>query len=337
MRLSEIGEFGFIDRIAPLGLIRPEHVVRGIGDDCAVIELDATNRLLITTDLLVERVHFHKSWSTPNIVGRKALAVNISDIAACGGIPRDAFVSIAVPEDVELEWLESFYQGMASLAREFDINIVGGDTTRSRADLVINIALTGIVHRDEVLLRNTAQPGDIIVLTGPTGQSAAGCEILLHQPHLPDHLAEPLTKAHLDPRPHVKEGRFLAASHCCSAAIDLSDGLSSDLGHICSQSGIGALLYEDKIPLTEALSSACRHMGRDPLDWVLNGGEDYILIAAIQEESVARLEHEAKQQGIDLFPIGILQAKSGVRIVRRSRITEDVHPRGWNHFMTNLE
>ncbi len=320
-----------------MGLIRPEHVVRGIGDDCAVIELDDINCLLLTTDLLVERVHFHKSWSSPHILGRKALAVNVSDIAACGGIPRDAFVSIAVPEDVELEWLEKFYQGMTSLAREFDINVLGGDTTRSRSDLVINVALTGVVPQDEVLLRNTAQPGDIIVLTGPTGQSAAGCEILLHQHQIPDRLAEPLTKAHLDPRPHVKEGRFLATSHCCSAAIDVSDGLSSDLGHICSQSGIGALVYEDKIPLTEALRSACRHMGRDPLDWALHGGEDYVLIAAIKEASLSRLEDDAKHQGIDLFRIGILKEKPGIKIVRRSGITEDVPARGWNHFTKTLE
>jgi len=332
LRLSDIGEFGFIDRITPFGLIRPENIVQGIGDDCAVIALDGGQCLLVTTDLLVEKIHFLRSWSSPYLLGRKALAVNVSDIAACGGIPRDAFVSLAIPDDVSVEWLDALYEGLMSFAREFDINVLGGDTTRSKKDLVINIALTGLVSRDEVLLRNTARPGDVIVLTGQTGLSAAGCHLLLHDLDLPEDLASPLKTAHLDPRPHVKEGRFLVASQCCSTAIDVSDGLSSDLGHICSQSGVGALLYEDRVPITDLLRSACRQMGQDPLDWALHGGEDYVLIAAIKEDCPARLEKNARDLGIEIFPIGVLVKEKGMKIQRISGIIEELSPGGWNHF-----
>ncbi len=134
MKLKEIGEFGFIDRIAPLGSFRSEGVVKGIGDDCAVISIGGPEHLLVTTDLLVERVHFFMHWASPEVIGAKALTANLSDIAACGGIPRDAFVSLAIPETMDLEWLDGLYRGMADIARTFDVNLLGGDTTRSKSD-----------------------------------------------------------------------------------------------------------------------------------------------------------------------------------------------------------
>ena len=126
MKLKEIGEFGFINRIAPLGAIRTEGVVKGIGDDCAVIDVGASDYLLLTTDLLVERVHFLRDWASPEIFGAKALAVNLSDIAACGGLPRDAFISLAIPDGTDVDWLDGFYRGMADLARRWDVNLLGG-------------------------------------------------------------------------------------------------------------------------------------------------------------------------------------------------------------------
>jgi thiamine-monophosphate kinase len=128
VKLKDIGEFGFIDRIAPLGRIRPEGVIKGIGDDCAVISINSEQYLLVTTDLFVEKVHFLMDWASPEIIGAKVLTTNVSDIAACGGVPRDAFISIAVPDNLDLGWLDAFYKGMSDLAREFSINLLGGDT-----------------------------------------------------------------------------------------------------------------------------------------------------------------------------------------------------------------
>jgi len=337
MKLSEIGEFGFIDRIAPLGLIRPHNVIRGIGDDCAVTKIDDNACLLVTTDLLIERVHFMRSWGPANILGRKSLAVNISDIAACGGVPQDAFVSIGVPDDVDLAWLDGFYAGLAGLAREYSVNLLGGDTTRSLTDIVINIAITGIVASDEVLLRKTARPGNIIALTGPTGLAAAGCELLLRGENALEPWAEALKAAHLDPRPHVPEGRYLAKSHACTAAIDISDGLSSDLSHICKQSGVGALIFEEKLPINHALREAAYHLGRDPLEWVLHGGEDYALLTSLNQDAFPSMEVAVAERGIKLVAIGVVQEAPGIRLQRRSGHEEILVPGGWNHFVERRE
>ncbi len=304
MRLEELGEFGFIDRVAPFCRIRNRGVVKGIGDDCAVVSLEGPDYLLVTTDLLVERVHFRLEWGSPEDLGAKALAVNLSDIAACGGVPLDAFIGLAIPSGTRVEWLDGFYKGITDLAREYEVNLLGGDTTRSRTDLMISIALTGTVPQDQVLFRHTAQAGDMVVLTGPTGESAAGLEILLQSPHIPTDLAQELTRSHLLPRPHVREGRFLATSGACHAAIDVSDGLLSDLWHLCRDSGLGAALYQDRIPLTRSLVTAGRLLGKDVLQWALNGGEDYVLIAAVKPQQWDNLLYASREKGFALTAIG---------------------------------
>ena len=211
MKLKEIGEFGFIDRIAPLGSLRAEGVVKGIGDDCAVISIGGPEHLLVTTDLLVENVHFFMHWAPPEVIGAKALTANLSDIAACGGIPRDVFISLAIPETLDVEWLDSLYRGMADIARTLDVDLLGGDTTGSKRDFAINIAVTGLVPVDEVLFRHTARSNDIIVLTGRTGESGAGLDILLGSPEMPQEVARPLLASHLEaPRPY--NGRSLTGT-----------------------------------------------------------------------------------------------------------------------------
>jgi thiamine-monophosphate kinase len=332
MKLKEIGEFGFINRIAPLGAIRTEGVVKGIGDDCAVIDVGASDYLLLTTDLLVERVHFLRDWASPEIFGAKALAVNLSDIAACGGLPRDAFISLAIPDGTDVDWLDGFYRGMADLARRWDVNLLGGDTSGSKVDLMINVAVTGLVPRNEVLFRHTASPGDVIVITGPLGESAAGLDILLGAVDLPGHVGHGLVQAHLEPRPHIDEGRFLASSGACTAAIDVSDGLSSDLGHLCEDSGVGALVFEDSLPLSQPLVQAAAALGKDPLQWVLHGGEDYVLLAAVRHEIAEEINARAADRGWSFLPIGGFIEGRGMELVRRDGTRESFTPRGWDHF-----
>jgi thiamine-monophosphate kinase len=332
MKLKEIGEFGFIDRIAPLGRIRAEGVVKGIGDDCAVVSIDGPDYLLVTTDLLVERVHFLMDWAPAEVIGRKALAVNLSDIAACGGFPLDAFISLAIPEGLDVEWLDALYQGMHRLADSFQVNLLGGDTTGSKSDLVINVAVTGRVSRNEVLFRHTAREGDVIAVTGLLGESAAGLDILLRKLQLPADVAEPLLTAHLEPRPHLPEGRFLASSGACTAAIDVSDGLSSDLGHVCQDSGLAAVVYEDRIPVSPALAGFADLTGKDPIEVTLSGGEDYVLLVALKRDMAEDLQRRAVDQGMQLQLIGEFIAGRGMELVRRNGTRKPFGPRGWDHF-----
>ena len=179
MKLKDIGEFGFIERIREGCLIRDKNVIRGIGDDCGVFGTSGEIATLLTTDMLVEKIHFLLGAISPYQLGRKSLAVNMSDIAAMGGTPQEAVISIAVPDKVDLAFLDDFYDGMKSIAEEFDVNLLGGDTTSSPEHLVVNVALVGEVRVDEILYRSGAEVGDLIFLTGAVGSSAAGLDILL--------------------------------------------------------------------------------------------------------------------------------------------------------------
>jgi thiamine-monophosphate kinase len=333
MKLKDIGEFGFIERIAHRTRAVSPSVVKGIGDDCAVIESPGPDLLLVTTDLLVERVHFLLDWYDPKTLGAKALAVNISDIAACGGIPLDAFVSLAIPDHVDVEFLDALYAGMSETAERYGVHILGGDTTGSKTDLIINVALTGRVPRDEVLLRHTARPGDTIVLTGPVGASAAGCRALLGALDVPPAVRDKLIHVHLNPVPHVPEGRFLAQSGVCSACIDVSDGLSSDLAHVCTDSCLGATISETLLPVHPALADlghllpAC-----DILELALHSGEEYVLLAAVRSDSLEHLLAAADAEGLTLYPVGTFDAEPGLRLRRNDGTLIALKPRGWDHF-----
>jgi len=332
VKLSDIGEFGFIDRISPLGKIRAEGVVKGIGDDCAVIDVRGPEYLLITTDLLVEKVHFLLDWSSPGTIGARSLTANLSDIAACGGTPRDAFLSLAIPDYMDVEWLDGFYRGLTDLARTYNVNVLGGDTTSSRGHLVINIVVTGLVPTEQVLFRHTARAGDIIVLTGLTGMSRAGCDILLRDPTMGGESAKSLIQAHLQPQPHLEEGKILASSGACTAAIDVSDGVSSDLGHLCQDSGLAAILYEEKIPVAAELRDIGPVAGKDPLDWILNGGEDYVLLAAVKPDCLETLLKQATVSGREFFPIGEFVPGNKMELVGLDGSRREIRPAGWNHF-----
>ena len=210
MKLKDIGEFGFIKKISRGCLIRPDSIVKAIGDDAAAFTTDPTQVSLITTDLLVERIHFLRNAISGFDLGYKSLAVNLSDIAAMGGIARESFVSIAIPEDCPLEYLEAVYDGMKDLAARFDVNILGGDTTRSIIDLIINVVVHGTVARKEMLCRDAAEPGDVVFSTGYLGDSRAGLYLILNNIPADSDEWRNLLRAHLLPEPHLLEGRFLA-------------------------------------------------------------------------------------------------------------------------------
>ncbi len=335
MNLKEIGEFGFIKKISRGCLIRPDRVIKGIGDDAAAFITDPGYLNLITTDLLVERIHFLREAISGFDLGYKSLAVNLSDIAAMGGTAREAFVSIAIPEDCHLDYLEQIYDGIKNLAAKFEVNVLGGDTTGSRIDLIINIVVQGIVSKEELLCRDAARPGDIIFSTGFLGDSRAGLHLILNKITADTEALKSLLKSHLVPEPHLQEGRFLARRRGVHAAIDTSDGLSSDLGHIVEESRVGARLFADKIPVSQALEEFCTRFDFDPIHYALAGGEDYTLLCTITPESADQIANAfAKEFKRPLFRIGEITAEKQLALVYPDARTKPITSTGWDHFRT---
>lgn len=333
MKLREIGEFGFIERISRGCLIRPERVLRAIGDDAAVFRATAGKVLLVTTDLLVERVHFVREATSAFNLGYKALAVNLSDIAAMGGAPNEAFVSIGVPEDCPVEYLEELYQGIKHLAAQHAVNILGGDTTGSKTDLIINVAVMGTVEESRLLLRSGAQVGDQVCVTGCLGDSRAGLHLILNG--LPADTADgkALFEAHILPRPHLEEGRFLAGCDGVRAAIDLSDGLSSDLGHILSCSGVGACIEDRRLPLSGPLQAFCLKFGFDPAAYAMAGGEDYVLLCTVAAERMESVAADYAQRfGRPLHRVGEITATGRMERVGPDGKASLMTSTGWDHF-----
>ena len=333
MSLKEIGEFGFIKKISRGCLIRPDTIVKAIGDDAAAFKSDPDQLTLITTDLLVERIHFLREAISGFDLGYKALAVNLSDIAAMGGTAREAFISIAIPDDCQLDYLDEIYNGIKDLAARYDVNVLGGDTTRSKIDLIINIVIQGVVPEAEILCRNAAQPADIICSTGFLGDSKAGLHLILNQITADSQVLKSLLEAHNLPQPHLREGRFLARQSGVHAAIDTSDGLSSDLGHIVEESRVGARLYADKIPISPSLKSFCARFDFDPVDYALSGGEDYTLLCTIAPERAEDILHEfEKTFKRPLFVIGEITADKQLTLLNPDGKTKPITPTGWDHF-----
>jgi thiamine-monophosphate kinase len=335
MNLKEIGEFGFIKKISRGCLIRPDTIIKGICDDAAAFITEPGYLTLITTDLLVERIHFLREAISGFDLGYKSLAVNLSDIAAMGGTAREAFVSIAIPEECQLDYLEQIYNGIKNLAAKFEVNVLGGDTTSSKIDLIINIVVQGIVSKEELLCRDAARPGDIIFSTGFLGDSRAGLHLILNKIALDTQALKSLLKAHRVPEPHLREGRFLAQQQGVHAAIDTSDGLSSDLGHIVEESRVGARLFADKIPVSQELMDFCTRFDFDPIEYALTGGEDYTLLCTITPESANQIANAfEKEFKRPLFQIGEITAEKQLMLVYPDAKTKPITPTGWDHFRT---
>ncbi|MEW5909437.1 MAG: thiamine-phosphate kinase [Thermodesulfobacteriota bacterium] len=335
LNLNDIGEFGFINRISRGCLIRPNAVIKGIGDDAAVFAAENGRVFLLTTDLLIERIHFLRNATSGFGLGYKALAVNLSDIAAMGGKPNDAFISIGIPKDCSLEYLDDLYEGMKTLASEFQVNILGGDTTSSKSDLIINIAMTGTALESEILYRHTARNGDVIAVTGCIGESRAGLHLILENKTDDSKEFQTLVDAHLFPKPYVLEGRFLAGLGCVHAAIDVSDGLSSDLRHILEASTAGARLYSSRIPVSGTLNRFCERFGFDLLEFALAGGEDYVLICTLSSdmaEKACSAYFETFKKPLHI--IGEITSSGTMEIVGPCGETTPLAPTGWDHFKT---
>ncbi len=331
--MKNTSEFDLIDKITKACLIKPGNVIKAIGDDAAAFCTDSGKIILVTTDLLVERVHFLAESVSGFDLGQKALAVNLSDIAAMGGVAHHAFVSIAIPEKYETHYIENIYKGIKALAKKFKVNILGGDTTGSKSDLVINIAVTGFADKDAILFRSDAKKGDKIYSTGFLGDSKAGLYLILNKIPVDSKEWKALWDAHIMPRPYLEEGRFLAKQKGVHAAIDVSDGLSSDLGHIIKQSRKGAKIYRGNIPVSDNLKKFCRYFNKNPLEFALSGGEDYTLLVTIDKNMAQYVEKAYREKfGKPLFFMGEITGSGAMELIYENGKSRIITPSGWDHF-----
>jgi len=335
LKFREIGEFGFIDSIKEQCVTSLKGVVKGIGDDCAVFGPYSGRVLLFTTDMLIEDIHFLRDRITPYQLGWKAIAVNLSDIAAMGGEPLYCLISLGIPVEMDVELIQDFYKGMKDICERYRVNIVGGDTVASPDKLTINVSLIGDAKEGEVLYRSGARPGDKIYLTGNVGDSSAGLKILKNEISPPRSMSGHFLKTHNEPKPLIETGRIVATSRLASSMIDLSDGLLSDLGHICEESRVGALLFGSKIPLSSELKLLASRANFNPLDLALSGGEDYLLLLTVPEANTHDLELLFEDnRPSPLYLIGEMTEEEGIRMVTEDGSVEELGPKGFNHFIS---
>jgi thiamine-monophosphate kinase len=298
MLIKKIGEFGLIERFRRM-IKTDSSVVKGSGDDCAVLKLDNNHYQLYTCDMLVQDVDFSLK-DKPYLIGRKSLAVQISDIAACGGLPRHCLISLSMPSKTKLKFVDKLFNGMLDTAKEYNINIVGGDLSRGK-QLAIDVSMLGIVEKRNLVLRSGARPGEIIFVTGKLGGSIRG--------------------KHLTFKPRLKEARFLVKNFKVSSMIDISDGLAQDLGHILEQSSAGAVIYEKLIPQTKQARN---------LNEVLFMGEDFELIFTLSNREAKKLL-DKKISGFK--PIGeIVSKEKGLQLIDKTNRERIIEPKGFRHF-----
>lgn len=333
--VADIGEFGLIDRIQKiLPEAKHEDVLIGIGDDTAVIKIDAHRAWLVTCDIQVEDQHFRLQHISPYQLGRRAMAVNLSDIAAMGGKPTFALVSLGFPKSLPLSDFENLFKGMGDQLAEFSAIIIGGNLSNTESKMIIDITLLGEVSPKQFLTRSGAKAGDRIFVTGNLGASGAGFYLLeKYGKNYPTEFDE-LVQSHRQPIPRIQIGQRIAQSSWGTAMIDLSDGLASDLNHICKMSSVGAEIYQYQIPLPDNIFKASALTNHLPLQLALHSGEDYeLLFAARPEIPNSLLNSIIKDTGVPITEIGrILPADCGYYIIDRQSEKSPIQPKGWDHF-----
>jgi len=329
MNLREIGEFGLIDRIRKWMAASDPALVQGIGDDVAVIEMK-TKILLVTTDILIEGIHFDRSWIDPYRLGKKALMVNLSDIAAMGGIPKYFLISIGLSKNLPLSFVSQFYRGLKEGAKRFGVDLIGGDTSLSQK-IIINICLLGEGRKGNLLFRKGAKVGDSLFVSGTLGDSALGLKIL--QKKGARRGPKRLIEKHLSPCPRIELGQAIAKHRWATAMIDISDGLQIDTSHILEESGVGARIWEDRIPLSKLYRKWVHPYSKDPYQMALGGGEDYELLFTAPPEIKKRISSLALSFKIPITCIGeILPKKEGLRIIREDGKNYSPSRLGFDHF-----
>jgi thiamine-monophosphate kinase len=316
-------EFDFIRNI------KKKYSLGLVGDDCAVLPKDAETDQLVTADMLVEEIDFQLDWTTPRLLGHKALAVSLSDIAAMGGTPSWALLSIGVPERLwNANFLDEFYEGWHELAALYDVELAGGDVSRSPKGLVIDSVVSGVVAKGQAVLRSGASPGESIYVSGPLGGAAAGLQLLEEGRRYSSENSDAksgMMLKQLRPVPQLRLGNQLQANMLATSMIDLSDGLSSDLTHLCRASGTGARIFADEMPFDAALLEIAGSIER-MLEFTLHGGEDFELLFTADQEKISAAGLN------EVFRIGEMTGNPGVIEVIRGGNIEPLPARGYRHF-----
>ena len=333
MMVRELGEFALLARLQRrLKQADAPPVVRGIGDDCAVLRPANGHDLLVTTDTQEEGVHFRRDWSTPEDIGWRCLAVNVSDIAAMGGVPLGAVVALSLPETLAVAFVEAMYDGMNTLAEAYDCPIIGGNISKSTERLSVTITVLGSTPQGTAAYRASGCAGDAIWVTGELGGAKAGLEALIHPQAVIGLPTDTVLARYRRPRPRLREALFLR-QHGARSLIDLSDGLSSDLAHVCEASGVGAQLHAEDIPVGDETRRVARALGLDVLTMALHGGEDFELCLTAPPDAAAPLEQGFRHQfNCPLTCIGTIQAGAGVTLRHPDGREESLAAGGYDHF-----
>ena len=337
-----LNEKSLIHRIRRAAATRNNRAGRGIGDDCAVLPLPRGHEALVTTDFSLEDVHFRREWHPPDSVGHRCLARGLSDIAAMGGIPRAAFLSLALPPGLPQSWVDKFVAGLLKLAAQFSVPLAGGDTAQSPTGILADIVVLGSVPTGQAVLRSGARPGDFLYITGTLGEAAGA----LHQLRDGKKLRPRSHPKHFYPQPRVAVGQFLREKKLASAMIDISDGLSTDLGHICDESGVGAVVYAQAVPAAGATSQNRRFVSGHgfsraerksimggasapaSFELALHGGDEYELLFTARPNR--RIPKEIC--GVAITRIGEILSGQQMRLATADGKAQLLKPAGWEHF-----
>lgn len=336
--IDELGEFALIDQLTNQFENRNPNTLLGIGDDAAVIALSETESLLLSTDSLVEGIHFNLMYMPLKHLGYKAVAVNVSDICAMNGVAEQITVSIAVSSKFSLEALEELYEGIKLACEHYKIDLIGGDTTSSRAGLMLNIAVVGRAQKDKIAYRSGAKEYDLLVVTGDLGAAYMGLQLLERekevfqanpniQPDLDGH--DYIIERQLKPEARVDIIQYLKELEVVpTSMIDISDGLASEILHICKASKVGCYLYDEKIPIDAKTSMTAIDFNLDPSTCALNGGEDYELLFTVKQE-----DFEKVNSNPNMTIIGhITDEKDGIYFIDKSGSAITLKAQGWKHF-----
>lgn len=335
--ISDLGEFGLIDHLNEKVIIKNPSTLKGIGDDAAVIEAGDMVKV-VTTDLLVEGVHFDLSYAPLTHLGFKAVAVNVSDVAAMNAIPKQITVSIALSNRFSVEAIDALYEGIHAACEHYGVDLIGGDTTASRSGLVISVTAIGEAKPEQISYRSGAKENDILCVTGDLGGALVGLQILerekevfLVNPDMKPDLGKYtlVTARQLKPDARVDIIHELREMEVVpTSMMDISDGLASEIFHICKASGVGALIYEDKLPIDKQTFDTAVELNLDPITCVMNGGEDYELLFTIDQKDFVKLEKHP-----DIHFIGhITKSEEGKFLVTKSGTAVQIKAQGWKHF-----
>jgi thiamine-monophosphate kinase len=346
MKLHDLGEDQFLERLRQR-VPKPGPEVRlGIGDDAAALAIPPKGATLVSVDVLVEGVHFTRQTLPPRFIGRKAAAVNASDIAAMGGRPIGFLLSLKAPPDSGVEELLELFDGFIERSGELGTDLVGGNLSATPGPMVLDVTIVGVGRGGKFLERKGARAGDGLYVSGKLGAAPEGLRLLkegmafsasgallvpaaLRSGPIP--LAEQCLRAHMDPVPRLELGQFLCESQGASACIDLSDGLAMDLNRLCSASGVGARVEENALPIHPGVLAWERLMKRDPVDLALAGGEDYELLFTARSDK--RLEEWRRGEGVAITRIGrVTKSGEGIRLVLREGGEREIAASGWDHF-----